>query len=152
MYEGHDATKAGYFYREKKSNLSISSFEEILSSLAFKGRSEEKLEYGKYELEDIIKNISLKHPTINFSPRDFMEDIIVNVPVFKKEGDIYSWQHKSIQEYFFVRRVALEKDNQKKTNLIKNVTSQKSYKFHLVLDILYDECEVLFHDSATRFY
>lgn len=151
LYEGHDATKSGYFYREKKSHLNISHFEEILSSLAFKGRSEEKLEYRKHELEEIIRSISLTHPTINFSPRDFMEDIIVNVPVFKKEGDLYSWQHKSIQEYFFVRRVALEKDNQKKKKLISNIVNNpKSYKFKVVLDILYDECEVLFHDSATR--
>ncbi|EGR2557685.1 NACHT domain-containing protein [Vibrio alginolyticus] len=151
LYEGHDATKTGYFYREKKSGLGITQFEEILSSLAFIGRSEERLEYGKYELEDIIKRISSRHPTINFSPRDFIEDITLNVPVFKKEGDTYSWQHKSIQEYFFVRRVALEKDNEKKTRLIKNIVlSSASYKFKLVLDILYDECEVLFHDAATR--
>ncbi|EOY4908796.1 NACHT domain-containing NTPase [Vibrio alginolyticus] len=151
LYEGHDATKAGYFYREKKSGLGITQFEEILSSLAFVGRSEERLEYNKHELEDVINSISSKHPTIDFSSRDFIEDITLNVPVFKKEGDIYSWQHKSIQEYFFVRRVALEKDNEKKKTLIENIVlSIYSYKFKLVLDILYDECEVLFHDAATR--
>ncbi|MEF1312413.1 hypothetical protein QTO01_20405 [Vibrio mytili] len=56
-----------------------------------------------------------------------------------------------IQEYFFVRKIVIGNDYDKKVAFVQKIISHhNAYKFRLVLDILYDESESLFHDSATK--
>ena len=151
LYENHDATKRGYLTRVKKSGLDIDDFEKILSSFSFYSKLCEKLEYTETELKEALVKISDKHPTIKFNVRSFMQDLISTVPVFRKDGLVYSWQHKSIQEYFFVRFILLCLEREEKEKFIKKIiSSNNSQKYKLALDILYDEDQELFHNVATR--
>ncbi|AZL86558.1 NACHT domain-containing protein [Aliivibrio salmonicida] len=151
LYENHDATKIGYLTRPKLSGLDIDDFATILSFLAFLGRKAEKLEYEEDELIADLKLIKETHPTIDFDIRGFLIDIITRVPLFRREGLTYRWQHKSIQEFFFLSYILNIDDKDEKCNTVRALsTSKNSQKYKLVLDILYDKNQVLFHDVLTR--
>ena len=151
LYENHDATKIGYLTREKKSGLDIDNFEKILSHLAYVSRVKEKLEYSKSELLEIISDISQSHPTVEFSTRGFVDDLISRVPVLRRDGLIFSWQHKSIQEYLFVRFLFLMFKDEKRENILNKIISGGNVeRYKLVLDIVYDENDELFHKIVTN--
>lgn len=151
LYENHDATKIGYLTREKQSGLDIDNFEKILSHLAYVSRLQEKLEYTKPELLALIKGIAKSHPTVEFDPRGFVDDLISRVPVLRRDGLTLSWQHKSIQEYLFVRFIFIVlKEKNREALLVKLTTSKSISRFKLVLDIIYDENEELFHNIITK--
>ncbi|CAH6795548.1 NACHT domain-containing protein [Vibrio chagasii] len=151
LYENHDATKIGYLTRDKLSGLDIDDFSTILSYLAFLGRKVEKLEYEEDELISDLKLIKETHPTIDFDVRGFLTDIITRVPLFRYEGLSYRWQHKSIQEFFFLNYILNIDDKDEKCSAVRSLsTSKNAQKYKLVLDILYDKNQVLFHDVLTR--
>ncbi|NVJ62534.1 MAG: NACHT domain-containing protein [Gammaproteobacteria bacterium] len=151
LYENHDATKIGYLTRTKKSGLDIDDFSTVLSYLAFLGRRVEKLEYDEDELVEQLKLIQRTHPTIVFDARGFLVDITSRVPLFRLEGLKYRWQHKSIQEYFFLTYILGLEDKEDRHYAIKQLSqSEMAQKYKLVLDILYDKDSVIFHDVLTR--
>ncbi|HBK5919101.1 TPA: NACHT domain-containing protein [Vibrio alginolyticus] len=151
LYENHDATKIGYLTRAKLSGLDIDDFSTILSFLAFLGRKAEKLEYEEDELIADLKLIKDTHPTIDFDVRGFLIDIVTRVPLFRQEGLSYRWQHKSIQEFFFLNYLLNIEDKTEKYNAVRSLsTSKNAQKYKLVLDILYDKNQILFHDVLTR--
>jgi len=150
LYENHDATKIGFLSREKKSGLDIDDFEIILSQFAFLGRLEEKLEYKHSEIMIILDKINDSHPTINFKSRDFIHDMLSRVPILRKDGQYLIWQHKSIQEYFFIRFITKVMNETQRVNIISNMLKSKNIdKYKLIFDILYDEDVEFFHDNIT---
>lgn len=151
LYANHDATKIGYLTRHKKSGLSINEFERVLSHLAFISRIKEKLEYTRPELIALLDDIAQSHPTLSFDSRSFIDDLISTVPVMRRDGLNYAWQHKSIQEYFFVRYLFIvASEEQRNKMIIKLLSANNVQKFKLILDILYDVDEELFHQTVTK--
>lgn len=150
LFENHDSSKIGYLSREKKSGLDIDDFERVLGHFSYIGRSKEKLDYTKDELIDIFNKINEAHPSISFCAKDFLQDIISRVPVLRQEGTKYIWQHKSIQEYFFVRFfLRVLNDEQKEIIINKIFNSGEATKYRLVFDILFDEDTEYFHKMLT---
>ncbi|WP_025565781.1 NACHT domain-containing protein, partial [Vibrio parahaemolyticus] len=151
LYENHDATKQGFLTREKKCGLDIDDFESIVSTLAYSSRFNEQLEYKREQLKDIINDIADRQTTIKFDKRGLLSDLTAAVPLLRRDGLNFRWQHKSIQEYFFVRHILLSKKDEKKREILtKMLSSKRSNSFMLSFDILYDEDEDLFHDVCTR--
>lgn len=151
LYENHDSTKPGYLTRKKLSGLDIDQFEKVLSHLAFLGRNHEKLEYEKRELVSEIRKISSLYPTLKFDVNGFISDLVTNVPVFKVEGSIYSWQHKSIQEYFFVRFCFIVLNHEQRDKVLDNLlNSENVSKYILLFDLFYDVEPEVFHLKFTK--
>lgn len=150
LFENHDSSKIGYLSREKTSGLDIDDFEKVLGHFSYIGRFQEKLEYTKDELIDIFHKINDIHPSISFCAKKFLNDIVSRVPVLRLEGTKYIWQHKSIQEYFFVRFfLRVLTDEQRNQIINKILDSNEAYKFRLVFDILFDEDNEYFHRIFT---
>lgn len=150
LFETHDSHKLGSFSREKSSNLDIKQFEKILFKLAYHGRLREQIKYKEKELEDLLEQINNTFATINFTPRNFINDLISRVQLFKKDGLVFLWQHKSIQEYFFTQYILSIEDKEKQKKFIYALLNNKNNeRFRLVFDILYDEDTELFHDILT---
>lgn len=150
LYENHDATKIGYLTRPKSSGLDIDDFATVLSFLAFLGRKVEKLEYEEDELIEDLELIKQSHPTIDFNIRGFLTDIVSRVPLFRLEGLSYRWQHKSIQEFFFLNYILKSDDKEERNKAIRELSlSENSQKYKLILDILYDKNQILFHELLT---
>ncbi|WP_229650749.1 hypothetical protein, partial [Vibrio parahaemolyticus] len=85
----------------KKCGLDIDDFESIVSTLAYSSRFNEQLEYKREQLKDIINDIADRQTTIKFDKRGLLSDLTAAVPLLRRDGLNFRWQHKSIQEYFF---------------------------------------------------
>lgn len=95
----HDRTKPGY-QREFKSNLNESELQEWFEILCFISKNENKLIFNSRQdlLECIKKSITKKFPKED--PSALLEDISKNLCLIIRDGNNYSFIHRSIQEFF----------------------------------------------------
>lgn len=114
LFENHDLTKEGYYKREKHSGLHIDDFEKILRYAGYATMRMGKVEYNKNELLEIIEKAKKFYIGINFKPSDFVKDLISTVPLFREEGLVYKWVHKSIQDYFAALFIYIDTGDKKK--------------------------------------
>ena len=132
LFENHDLTKAGYFKREKYSELDIDSFEKILRGIGYKTMRTGEIEFSKDSILNVIEQVKTFRIGINFNPSDFLKDLVKTVPLFKKEGLSYKWAHKSLQDYFAARFIFLDA-KEKQVEVLQEL--YKSEKHENVFDI-----------------
>ena len=151
LFMSHDYTKDGYLKREKKSNLAIDDFDKILRYIAFITSRVGEVEYTKNKILFYIEKAKDYQRTETFMPSDFFQDILVSVPLFKKDGLSYKWSHKSIQDYFSAKFIWLDiKSNYSVffESIYKNNRIDKMYN---ILDILYDlDAKVFVNNLGIR--
>lgn len=114
LFENHDLTKEGYYKREKHSGLHIDDFEKILRYIGYVTMRMGRVEYNKNELLEIIEKAKKFYVGINFKSSDFVKDLISTVPLFRQEGLVYKWAHKSIQDYFSALFIYIDAGDKKK--------------------------------------
>lgn len=134
MFRKHDAAKDGSLKRTLKSKLSKDDFESVLACFAWLGYNERNLEFHKEELIDYMKKCR-KITDINFKENHFINDLTTSVCILNLEGRIYSYSHRSFQEYFtavFILHSTEEIQSKLINNLIK--TSLRDS----VLDLLFE--------------
>ncbi|PJO43821.1 NACHT domain-containing protein [Lysinibacillus xylanilyticus] len=137
LYENHDLTKGGAFVHEKLSGLDIEEFHAVLRIAAYLTWKVGKVEYDR---DEIIKFLTKarSYTNIKFMESKFLEDLVANVPLFYKEGNLYRWKHKSLQEYFSAQYICTDsKDLQEK--ILSNIYSSLNFDSYLnVIDLCYD--------------
>lgn len=137
-FEMHDLTKGDSFIHEKKSKLQIDDFDRVLRYLSFYCFKQQKIEFSKDELLQLITKSKNFCVGLNFTEHDFLDDLIQAVPLFTKDGNYYRWAHKSLHEYFaakFIFEDAKEKQNDILLGIYNN---SQIRKFINVLDLYYD--------------
>ena len=100
LYEAHDYRKDGVFRRKKTSGLNSTKFRRIMSLLGHLTSYHGKVEYSRTELLKHIKDVKNFASDLDFDEDCFLDDICNAVPVFTKDGLIFKWSHKSMQDYF----------------------------------------------------
>lgn len=98
LYYRHDLTKGGY-KRKFLSKIEKHEFIRILSYFCLITYYKELFEFS----EDLLREFCTKAIAIeskNVNANDFAHDIIESVCVLKKDGLVYSFTHRSFQEYF----------------------------------------------------
>lgn len=100
----HDRTKPGY-QREFKSGLNESELQEWFEILCFISKNENKLVFNSRQdlLDCIKKSISKKFQKED--PSALLEDISKNLCLIIRDGNNYSFIHRSIQEFFVAWRI-----------------------------------------------
>lgn len=137
-FESHDLTKGDSFIHEKYTKLEVDDFHRVLRHIGFICLKEQKLEYTKDELLNIIARSKKLCIGLNFKNSDFLSDLIISVPLFTKDGNYYRWAHKSLQEYFAAQFIYLDLD-ENKNNFLKSLYSHSDFsKFQNVVDLFYD--------------
>lgn len=113
LFNHHDATSKGGFFREKYSGLDSSSFEVVLRRLAFYCLRKGQVEFTMHELKIKIHEIIEKIDFISCSAQSYVRDLTETVPLFQRDGQSVRWSHKSLMEYFsasFVYRDTKDKN------------------------------------------
>lgn len=137
-FESHDLTKGDSFIHEKYTKLEVDDFHRVLRHIGFICLKEQKLEYTKDELLNIIALSKKLCIGLNFKNSDFLSDLIISVPLFTKDGNYYKWAHKSLQEYFAAQFIYLDLD-ENKNNFLKSLYVHNDFpKFQNVVDLFYD--------------
>ncbi len=136
FFQQHDFSKGDSFVHEKKSNLAKDDFERILRCIGFASVVNHKVEFSRPE---IIKGIDLAKVKcgLKFESSDFLDDLILSVPIFIKEGSRYKWAHKSLSEYFAVEYIALDTMD-KEQYYIENIYNKDPSQNRNLFDLYYD--------------
>lgn len=136
LFERHDLLKDGY-ERSKYSGLDISDFDKVLRYLAFDTAKKGQIEYDKNNLVDFIESAK-KKTLLSFKSSDFLKDLTTTVPLFVEEGNLLSWAHRSLQDYFAAKFIEVESGDKKQMILEKICEISDFGKFYNMLDIYYD--------------
>jgi predicted NACHT family NTPase len=130
MLYRHDRMKIG-FERERSSKLSDYQMQRIFEALSFMSLKEGKIRFNSREFKSFL-SISLKYERINLDIEDeLINDITLITALIVKDGyDIYSYVHKSIQEYFasvFFSRIQDDSKSQFYSHLISNYSEYRKW-------------------------
>ena len=147
-FEKHDLTK-GDCEHEKKSGLDVFNFDKVLRVLGYHSLVKQKVEYSKEEIIQLIGMARQFCVDLSFKSEDFLYDLLHSVPLFSKDGVFYRWSHKSLQEYFAARFIAIDAKDQHDAILQTMYSSDKVDKYINLLDIYFDINNYEFHRVLT---
>jgi len=96
----HDQTKPG-FRRELKSGLSDSKLQELFRNFCFitKVSNKKTLSYNHQNIIEYFQKV-IDSDNLKLTPESLLYDISMGTNLIIKEGSVYTFIHKSIQEYF----------------------------------------------------
>lgn len=98
LYFRHDASKAG-FRRPTRTQLPIDRGRTLMSAFSIMTYLEEKTVFPEAEvLEYLVQSTNLAG--IKVDCRDLLKDLITAFCMLVKEGTLYTFTHRSFQEYF----------------------------------------------------
>ena len=137
-FDSHDLSKGDGYKHEKMSNLAIDDFDTIMRYLGFDCQKKQKVEFEKDELLLMIKATRERIPRVEFNDSDLLKDLLKAVPLFCKDGHLYKWMHKSLQEYFAAEFIY--KDSKENQDLILSTLykSSRIERYINLLDLYFD--------------
>lgn len=110
LFSEHDSqTKVGYI-RQKKSGLVQEQFEIVLQLFCYLSYFESKFSWDSDFIFEKFKIIKSKSE-IEFENQKILKDLSSAVALWTEDNGIYSFAHRSLQEYFaslFVKQMTLE--------------------------------------------
>jgi hypothetical protein len=95
----HDASK-GMYRREVKSGLPIDDFKNVLASVSASGYIRGQTSFADEELLKYIGKAKDILMLDSLSAEKFKEDLLKTVCILINDGNKYSYNHRSFQEYF----------------------------------------------------
>jgi hypothetical protein len=141
LYESHDLSKGDSFERDKYSGLGIDEFLRILRVFGYLCLvNNNKIEFTKDQLEDIIQKSLNYCGNIVVQPSKFIKDLLVTVPLFSIDGIYYKWSHKSLQEYFASQFIYLD-SKEKQPEILKRICFHESNEIYLNIIDLYESID-----------
>lgn len=138
LYEDHDLSKGDGFSRLKRTKLSVDDFKRVLRFLGYLCMKDQRIEFDRSSLIGILDSAKRSCPDLTFDSADFIFDILTNVPLFIKDGHLYRWAHKSLQEYFAALCI-YEDAKDKQGVILTNIYNCKKLESYVnMLDIYHD--------------
>lgn len=98
LFDKHDTYKEQY-ERKRKSNLRIDQFSKLFSVFCFNSYMNEKFEFSKSDIIELI-NDAISYCGYALNPEEVLFDLTESVCLVQIEGNLYSFVHRSFQEYF----------------------------------------------------
>lgn len=149
LYKGHDLINKNGYARQKKSNLGFEDFRKLLRALCHYMMLRMKTSFKSLsEADSFIDNaakISLAKPS---STSDFLDDLLVAVPLMQRDGTEYKFFHKTLLEYFAAEYIIF---NESSLSLLKKIfESTLAPSFVKVFEFLNDMNPVLFESVITQ--
>jgi len=100
LFAEHDsATKIG-FERDIKTQLNQESLEEVLKIFCFLSYFDNNFDFKKDYIFKTLETIKDKNNDLKFRNNDFIEDMKLSIGLWVEDCGIYSFSHRSMQEYF----------------------------------------------------
>lgn len=115
LFAEHDsATKIG-FEREIKTHLDQESLEKILQIFSFLSYFANKFDFDKNYVTKILTTIKKKYKNLIFANNDFIDDMKLTIGLWTEDCGVYSFAHRSMQEYFAATYIQqLDKDGKRR--------------------------------------
>lgn len=97
LYTLHDASKKG-FQRRRYVNISESDFINVFSLFCLVSYIDMEHTFDKREIIQYFENVKTK-ANVNYNSEMFLEECVESVNFLYKDGEKYSFTHRSFQEY-----------------------------------------------------
>lgn len=137
LFMRHDLSK-GIDPHEKKSHLDIDDFSRVLRYVGFECLKRGYTNFDEDSILCLIRKAKEKYGSLKFSESSFLDDLLLAVPLFTKDGTEYKWAHKSLMEYFAARFIADDVKNDQDNILTAIYNSEHIEKYINMLDLYYD--------------
>jgi hypothetical protein len=98
LYTLHDASKQG-FQRKRYVEMSESDFINVFSLFCLVSYADLQHSFSKEEVLDYFENVKAR-ARVDFHSERFLQECVESVNLIFKDGDQYTFIHRSFQEYF----------------------------------------------------
>lgn len=147
LYKRHDLSK-GIDPHEKKSRLDVDDFSRVLRYVGFECLKRGTNSFDKDSILGLISYAKEKYKGLFlFSESNFLDDLLLAVPLFTRDGTEYKWAHKSLMEYFAARYVAEDTKQNQDKYLDAIYKSEHLDRYVNMLDLYFDIDEQGFSKS-----
>lgn len=149
LYKGHDLINKNGYARHKKSGLGFEDFRKLLRALCHYMMLKMKTSFNSLsEADSFIENAAKISQAIPNSTSDFLDDLLVAVPLMQRDGTEYKFFHKTLLEYFAAEYIIF---NDSSLSLLKKIfESPLAPSFVKVFEFLNDMNPVLFESVITQ--
>jgi len=100
LFSEHDSLSKVGFERERKTNLSQDQIESLLKKFSFVTYFEGVFDFEKDYLISTLNRVKQKSLEVEFENAELAEDLKVSISLWIEDGNLISFAHRSIQEYF----------------------------------------------------
>ena len=147
LYKGHDLTKSGYV-RDKECGLDIDKFRQLLRSFSYLYVA--MLTENGNTFESLVVLVDDAQKLCAFSDvssREFLNDLLLAVPLLTRDGNTLKFMHRSIAEYFAAEFIA---NASNRRLLLENIVkSGSSEQFRETVEYLYELAPSLYLEVIT---
>ncbi len=148
LYSGHDTISKLGFRREKKSGLSKDVIRALLDKFSFATYWDTKYSFQYEEIQDYLNRVKLGMD-VEFDDDALIYDLQVAINILTKDGIMYEFPHRSLQEYFaasFVARLSTALKSSVYKSLVDTPLSilASNYNFFYLLSELDIDFKTLF--------
>ncbi|MEL4430165.1 NACHT domain-containing protein [Shewanella mangrovisoli] len=98
LFNKHDSLKSLY-KRKSFSNLPLDDFKRLLSAFSIVSYVDRKYYFSEDEIKKYLEN-ALRISGININKESFLNDLLDTVCIMQRDGNGYTFTHRSFQEYF----------------------------------------------------
>lgn len=98
LFNKHDSLKSLY-KRKSYSNLPLDDFKKLLAAFSVVSYADRKYYFSEDEINKYLKN-ALKISGMELDEKLFLKDLLDTVCIMQKDGNGYTFTHRSFQEYF----------------------------------------------------
>ncbi|UCA61209.1 hypothetical protein KB553_06670 [Chryseobacterium rhizoplanae] len=127
LFEKHETfSKTGY-RRPKLSKIDRETFEKVLNMFSYMSYFQEIFSFTEFQFESIIRAVRA-HYRLKLNAVDFLTDLKISVSILVEDGNILSFIHRSIQEYFAARFLNELSENDKADFLVRLAKTQNKSK------------------------
>ncbi|WP_158966099.1 NACHT domain-containing NTPase [Paraglaciecola sp. L3A3] len=98
LFNKHDSLKSLY-KRKSHSNLPLDDFKKLLSAFSIVSYADRKYYFSEEEIKKYLNN-ALKISGIILEKELFLKDLLDTVCIMQRDGNGYTFTHRSFQEYF----------------------------------------------------
>jgi len=98
LFNKHDSLKSLY-KRKSFSNLPLDEFKKLLSAFSITSYVDRKYYFSEDEIIKYLNN-ALRISGVDTSPHLFLNDLLDTVCMLQRDGNGYTFTHRSFQEYF----------------------------------------------------
>ena len=126
------------------------TLKEFLDMLVFFTAIENRVEFEKNYIINIIDKTKKHLVDLKFKSSDFLKDLLNTVPLFKKEGNSFRWSHKSLQDYFTAKFIWIDAKDKQEEILLRIYSDSNNSRFFNILDIFYELDPITFDSTITN--
>lgn len=149
LYKGHDLINKNGYARQKKSGLGFEDFRKLLRALCHYMMLRMKTSFNSLsEADSFIENAAKISLAVPSSTSNFLDDLLVAVPLMQRDGTEYKFFHKTLLEYFAAEYIIF--NDSSLSLLTKIFESQLAQSFVKVFEFLNDMNPVLFESVITQ--